>query len=204
MSDDDDVSDLSGSFSQQTMMLRDLDRATKLFGRSVTEVFSKGVTEGKRFEDVLKGIGLKLSQSVLKQSLKPVEAGLSNLLSQGFSSFGGAFGNLGSGLGGGLGGFGEVQAFAKGGVIGGGVVGQPTYFGLGSQVGLMGEAGAEAILPLSRGPDGKLGVQAGGAGAQPVNVTVNISTPDAESFRRSEGQVSAALARAVSRGRRTL
>jgi phage-related minor tail protein len=38
------------------------------------------------------------------------------------------------------------------------------------------------------------------------NVTVNmaVSTPDAESFRRSEGQVSAALARAVSRGQRNL
>lgn len=35
-------------------------------------------------------------------------------------------------------------------------------------------------------------------------VTVNIATPDAESFRRSETQVSAALARAVSRGRRGL
>ena len=195
MSDDDDVSDLSGSFSQQTTMLRDLDRATKLFGRSVTEVFSKGVIEGKRFEDVLKGIGLRLSQSVLKQSLKPVEDGLSSLLGQGLGSLTSGFGNLG-GLGGGLG---EVQAFAKG-----GVVGQPTYFGLGSQVGLMGEAGAEAILPLSRGADGRLGVQAGGAGAQPMNVTINISTPDAEGFRRSEGQVSAAVARAVSRGRRNL
>lgn len=38
------------------------------------------------------------------------------------------------------------------------------------------------------------------------NVTVNmaVSTPDVESFRRSEGQVSAALARAVSRGQRNL
>ncbi len=199
MSDDDDIPDLSGAFSQQTTMLRDLDRATRLFGRSVTEVFSKGVIEGKRFEDVLKGIGLKLSQTVLKQGLKPVEAGLSSLLSQGLGSLTGGLGNLGGGAGGVMGGLGEVQAFAKG-----GVVGQPTYFGLGGQVGLMGEAGAEAILPLARGPGGKLGVQTGGAGAQPMNVTINISTPDAESFRRSEGQVSAAVARAVSRGRRTL
>ncbi len=193
MPDDDDLAELSGSFSQQAATLQGLDRAAKLFGRSVTEVFSKGVTEGKRFEDVLKGIGLRLSQSVLKQSLKPVEAGLSSLVGQGLSSLGGAFGTIG-----GAGGLGEVQAFAKG-----GVVGQPTYFRLGEQVGLMGEAGAEAILPLARGADGRLGVQAGGSGAQPMSVTVNISTPDAESFRRSEGQVSAAVARAVSRGRRT-
>ena len=55
-------------------------------------------------------------------------------------------------------------------------------------------------MPLARGPDGKLGVRSGSGGA--TSVTVNISTPDAESFRRSEAQVSAALARAVGRGRR--
>jgi hypothetical protein len=41
-----------------------------------------------------------------------------------------------------------------------------------------------------------------GGGGRPVSVTMNVSTPDAESFRRSEAQVSAALARAVSRGQR--
>src|ERR687890_491317 len=53
--------------------------------------------------------------------------------------------------------------------------------------------------PLDAG--GLLGVQAGGA-ARPASITVNIATPDAESFRRSEAQVSAALARAVARGQR--
>jgi hypothetical protein len=55
-------------------------------------------------------------------------------------------------------------------------------------------------MPLARGPDGRLGVQ--GGGGRPVSVTVNIATQDADSFRRSEAQVSAALARAVARGRR--
>jgi phage-related minor tail protein len=59
-------------------------------------------------------------------------------------------------------------------------------------------------MPLARGPDGRLGVRAAGAGAGPVQVTVNIATPDAESFRRSEAQVAAALARAVARGQRGL
>jgi hypothetical protein len=40
--------------------------------------------------------------------------------------------------------------------------------------------------------------------ARPLAVTMNISSPDAESFRRSEAQVSAALARAVQRGQRGL
>jgi hypothetical protein len=37
-----------------------------------------------------------------------------------------------------------------------------------------------------------------------VSITVNVSTPDAESFRRSEGQIAAMLSRAVSRGQRNL
>ena len=68
----------------------------------------------------------------------------------------------------------------------------------------MGEAGSEAVMPLARGPDGRLGVSAAGAGPRPVQVTVNIATPDADSFRRSETQVAAALARAVARGQRGL
>ena len=84
---------------------------------------------------------------------------------------------------------GMVMPFAKG-----GVVGAPTYFALGHGLGLMGEQGAEAVMPLARGPDGRLGVQSGGGG-RPVSVTVNIATPDVESFRRSEAQVSAAPAR---------
>ena len=49
----------------------------------------------------------------------------------------------------------EVQAFAKG-----GVVSRPTTFPMtGGQTGLMGEAGPEAIMPLKRGSNGKMGVQ---------------------------------------------
>jgi phage-related minor tail protein len=73
---------------------------------------------------------------------------------------------------------------------------------MGRGLGLMGERGAEAVMPLARGPDGRLGVRTGGGGGRPVSVTVNVSTPDAASFRRSEAQVSAALARAVARGQR--
>jgi phage-related minor tail protein len=68
-------------------------------------------------------------------------------------------------------------------------------------MGLMGEAGPEAIMPLRRGPDGRLGVQAAGGG-RPVNVTVNVQTPDVEGFRRSRSQIAAEMSRALSRGAR--
>jgi phage-related minor tail protein len=56
----------------------------------------------------------------------------------------------------------QVKAFANGGVVGG-----PTMFGMRGGLGLMGEAGPEAIMPLKRGRDGKLGVA--GGGTQVVN-----------------------------------
>jgi phage-related minor tail protein len=95
-------------------------------------------------------------------------------------------------------GAGSVQPFAKGGVIA-----APNFFPLGgSRVGLAGEAGPEAIMPLTRGPDGRLGVASAG-GAAP-NVTINIATPDAESFRRSDVYLTGLIARAVARGQRGL
>ena len=61
---------------------------------------------------------------------------------------------------------GKVQKYAYG-----GVVNKPTLFPMANGMGLMGEAGAEAILPLKRGSDGKLGVKAQGGG---TNIVVNV------------------------------
>ncbi len=65
----------------------------------------------------------------------------------------------------------------------------------------MGEAGPEAIMPLARGTDGKLGVRAGGGG-RPVNVVMNISTPDVQGFRRSQSQIAAQMGRVLGSGQR--
>jgi len=71
-------------------------------------------------------------------------------------------------------------AFAKG-----GVVGSPTYFPMsGGRTGLMGEAGPEAIMPLRRGPNGKLGVEASGGQSVVVNQSFNFSANGDESVKR--------------------
>ncbi|XAI96773.1 tail tape measure protein [Synechococcus phage Ssp-JY39] len=65
------------------------------------------------------------------------------------------------------------RPFAKGGVIS-----RPTLFPMANGAGLMGEAGPEAIMPLRRGPDGRLGVSAAAnanAANQNVHVTVGVS-----------------------------
>lgn len=54
----------------------------------------------------------------------------------------------------------------------GGIVNKPTIFPMANGMGLMGEAGPEAIMPLRRGANGKLGVESSGGGMG--NVVVNV------------------------------
>ena len=73
---------------------------------------------------------------------------------------------------------GGVQMFADGGAFTNSIVSKPTAFGMANgKTGVMGEAGEEAIMPLTRTSSGKLGVMAmggGGAGATQINVEVHI------------------------------
>jgi lambda family phage tail tape measure protein len=84
-----------------------------------------------------------------------------------------------------------IQPFAAG-----GVVNSPTLFkfanGGAGRLGLMGEAGPEAIIPLKRGRDGKLGVSGGGSTSVVVNVDAKGTTVQGDS---GQGQ---ALGRAIS------
>ncbi|MFC0219239.1 phage tail tape measure protein [Pseudochelatococcus lubricantis] len=198
---------LTASVEGAREAMLDLEDVAQRFGNTVTGVFSRAVVNGKQFDDVVRTLGTRLTQLALQAALKPLEtavtSGLGSLLDKGVSA---GIGSLGTALSGNL-----LTASAAGNVVAGGavrpfadggVIAAPTYFPLGRGTGLMGEKGAEAIMPLTRGPDGKLGVQAAGGGASTVNVTINAS--DVESFRRSEAQVAAALARAVARGRRGL
>ena len=199
---DDDI-DLSSRLSDMRALgslTQSLDKSAASFGKSITNAFAKGIIEGKRFEDVLRSVGRSMTESLLKSALKPLQASLSSLLTTGVKGLTGLFGGGSSlrGLGGGA--SVPVAPFAEGGVIA-----TPAYFPLGRGLGLMGERGAEAILPLSRGADGRLGVRSSASEARrPLNVVVQVATPDADSFRRSEAQVSAAIARAVARGSRAL
>ena len=69
----------------------------------------------------------------------------------------------------------------------GGIVDKPTIFPMARGIGLMGEAGAEAIMPLKRGKDGKLGVQSsGGIGNISVNVNATGSSVEGDSGQASQ------------------
>jgi lambda family phage tail tape measure protein len=93
----------------------------------------------------------------------------------------------------------SIIPYAKGGTFTNSVVSKPTLFkfanGGTTRTGLMGEAGPEAIMPLKRGPDGKLGVS--GGGSAPVNVTVNVDASGNSQVAGDQNQ-GAQLGRAVS------
>lgn len=82
------------------------------------------------------------------------------------------------------------NAFGTGGVkmfANGGVVNSPTLFGYGGgKTGMMGEAGPEAIMPLKRNSQGRLGVEVSGGGGSQVNVyhTINLSANGDDSVNR--------------------
>lgn len=149
-------------------------------GRSLSTALRGAVTDGKSLKTVLGDVASAFADIALRAALKPVGDLISGAVN-------GLFQALDPALGG-------VTAFANG-----GVVAAPSYFPTGSGLALAGEAGPEAILPLSRGSDGNLGV-AGASGA--VTVNFNVTATDARSFVASEAEVSAMLLRAVKRGTR--
>ena len=185
------------SLEARQRQLETLDRLAQRFGASLSGALGAGAADGKRLDTALSSLSRTLTNAATRAAMRPLQASLRQGFESLFKSVFDVSGAAGFAKGGVVAG-GRVTPFASG-----GVVATPTYFPMRGDLGLMGERGAEAIMPLARGPDGRLGVRTGGE-ARPVAVTVNVTTPNADSFRRSEALVSAALARAVARGRRGL
>ncbi len=181
-----DTSDLVSGLNDISGIAQDVGDT---LGSSLTSALEQAIVSGKSLSDVLRNVALELSRSALSAAMNPLQDAASSALG---NVFGGLFGAANGAVVAG----GRPTAFARG-----GVVSAPTAFPMRNGTGLMGEAGPEAIMPLTRGADGKLGVAAQG-GAHPISVTVNISTPDAQSFRKSEAQIAGVMSRALSRANR--
>ena len=181
--------DVQGTLVATTNDLGNLSRG---FSTGLRQAFDGLVLDGRSLTDVLGGLADKMLSTAYGAAVNPVTDHFGGLLSDGLNS-------VVSGLmpfaGGGSFSQGRVMPFAKG-----GVVSSPTTFPMRGGTGLMGEAGPEAIMPLSRGPDGRLGVRGGGGSA--VTVNMNITTPDAAGFQRSRGQIATQMARALGRSQR--
>jgi phage-related minor tail protein len=184
------ANELAGATEVMKAMDGQTQRLSRSLGSSLRTAFDRAVFGGGKLGDVMQGLARNIASRSLNAALTPVQNALGSGLDGLAGSLVGAFGFAQGGA------FsaGRVRAFARGGVVDG-----PTLFPMRGGTGLMGEAGPEAVMPLTRGPDGRLGVAASGGGSGPA-VTINISTPDIEGFQRSRGQIAAQLARAVSRG----
>ncbi|HHB83598.1 MAG TPA: phage tail tape measure protein [Devosia sp.] len=165
-----------------SLELERIEDLAKDVAHTLTGAFRSAALEGKSLKNLLGDIGRSFADIALKAALKPLGNLVSNLVEGAFSATNPTLQN--------------ITPFAKGGVIS-----APAYFSFGSgKIGLAGEAGAEAILPLARGRDGRLGVASAAGGSTTINF--NVTAQDAPSFVGAEAEISAMLLRAVQRGTR--
>ncbi|MCX7299281.1 MAG: phage tail tape measure protein [Rhodobacterales bacterium] len=172
--------------------VRDLGNLQNGFSNGLRKAFDGLVLDGMKLSDALNMVATSMVDTVYNNAINPVTDQIGGFLANGLNAVvsglmpykdGAPFSQ------------GRVMPFARGGVVSG-----PTSFPMRGGTGLMGEAGPEAIMPLARGADGKLGVRGGGGGT--VNVMMNIQTPDARGFERSQAQIAAQMSRILSRGQR--
>ncbi|HBR36354.1 MAG TPA: phage tail protein [Sulfitobacter pontiacus] len=171
---------------------KDVATLEKGLSRGLRRAFDGVAFDGMKLSDALSTVARSMVNTTYNAAMKPVSDHVGGLISQGVGSLvqgilpfadGAPFSQ------------GRVMPFAQG-----GIVSTATGFGMRGGMGLMGEAGPEAIMPLARGPDGKLGVKGGAGGG--TSVVMNITTPDVQGFQRSQSQIAAQLSRALNAGNR--
>ncbi|MCG7626672.1 phage tail tape measure protein [Epibacterium sp. MM17-32] len=201
---EDSLGDAAGMAAQFTA---EMDRVRAAFAATQADAadFETGLSRGLRramkdlvvggdsLSDALESLAKTMINTTFNSAMRPVTDHLGGLVSDGIGA-----------LVGGILPFADGAAFSQGKVTPfarGGVVSSPTHFPMRGGLGLMGEAGPEAILPLARGQDGSLGVKTQGGGKSPT-VVMNVTTPDVAGFQRSRGQIAAQMSRMLARGNR--
>ena len=122
-----------------------LDDLVKKLDWAFQSAFENAIIEGENLRSVLAGLLEDIARIILR--IKVVEPLVGIILEKLPFSKGGVIEN------------GEVKPFARG-----GIVNKPTIFPMATGLGLMGEAGPEAEMPLARTPSGDLGVKASAGG----------------------------------------
>ncbi|MEE4186852.1 MAG: phage tail tape measure protein [Roseobacter sp.] len=171
---------------------KDVASLERGMGRGLRRAFDGVILDGVKLSDALSTVRDSMITTAYNAAIRPVTNGIGGAIA---NSVGGLVQNILPFADGAPFSQGRVMPFATG-----GIVSNTTAFGMRGGMGIMGEAGPEAIMPLARGADGKLGVRGAGGGGQ--SIVMNITTPDVQSFRRSQGQIAAQMTRALSRGQR--
>lgn len=172
---------------------REVNTLSGGIGGGLRRAFDGLVFDGGKLSDALRGVAQSMADTVYNVAVRPVQNAAGGMVASGLNALVSGIMPFANGASFSAG---RVMPFAQGGVVTG-----PVAFPMRGGTGLMGEAGPEAIMPLSRGADGRLGVAVSGQ-ARSVSVVMNISTPDAAGFRRSQSQIAAQMGRALSRGQR--
>ena len=182
---------ITNSFgSQMQTKLKTFTDSIKTVQESMADVVVKGI---KGMEDALVTFVTtgKLSFRSLANSIiaDMARIAIQQMITKPFTNFlDGLFGNADGNA------FvdGKVEKYAYG-----GVVKKPTLFPMANGIGLMGEAGAEAILPLRRGSNGKLGVQSTGGGFGNIVVNVDASGSSVEGSQEGGRELGRVIAVAI-------
>lgn len=132
------IKDIKDQYSGTKEIVNELDWAFQ-------SAFENAIIEGENLRSVLAGLLEDIARIILR--IKVVEPLVGIILEKLPFSKGGVIEN------------GEVKPFARG-----GIVNKPTIFPMATGLGLMGEAGPEAVMPLARTPSGDLGVKATAGG----------------------------------------
>jgi hypothetical protein len=179
------------------------DAAATLATSGMSEMIAGTKSAQEVFAEFLNTIANALMQTAAKMIAQYIAIGIARMFA-GMGGGGGGFapsgplaavGNVGTGFNFDVGAMtgGAPLAFAKGGIVNG-----PTLFPFANGTGLMGEAGPEAIMPLQRGANGKLGVLAsGGGGNVSVMVNVDASGSNVEGDAEDSKQLGRVIAAAI-------
>lgn len=172
------IEDLNAKFDPFTKLVASVSSTVENELNSAFASVLKGTADlGDALLSFASNVLAKVAQDLFAQQFAaPIAEGISAI----FSAKGNVFDQSG------------VTAFAKGGVVGG-----PTIFPFANGVGLMGEAGPEAIMPLSRGADGKLGVVAANGNSAPKVTINNYSGQEATASSDSAGNIVVEIGRAI-------
>lgn len=186
-------------------------QAYESLGSSIAQMAATGQVSFKSLLNIGLDVAQQLEEAFLKLALiNPIENSLFGG-SPGYSNLP-TLGDFGSSVFGKIfGGGGTTPPIVSDGPGAGGIFGDMQWLASGgpadpSQAYVVGERGPELFVPNVSGrvvPNSVFQGGGSGGGSRP-SVTVNISTPDAGSFLKSQGQVAAALARAVAQGQRNL
>ena len=173
------LEDLNAKFDPFTQLVQGIADTVENELNSAFASVLKGTADlGDALLSFASNVLAKVAQDLFaKQFAAPIAEGIKQFVS---SEDGNVFGPSG------------FVPFAKGGVVSG-----STIFPFANGTGLMGEAGPEAIMPLSRGSDGKLGVIAANGNSAPTITINNYSGQDATASTDSAGNIVVEIGRAI-------